>query len=448
MSCYPSSVGGVEEHVCFGTISSSKEKGPTAIWTHLSPILDLVKASSPNGTVEKLRELGIDDPYLFPPGIFTDMLKCKQDEKEIFLKRLSKSGTKSARLSLEAGFNDSFIPRTLQLNLPKPLSELYDPVCLGLSYPDLLLECEAAFQVLNIDENQASSVEEETRKQAKSKLWFQMRAGRVTVSRFKAAARTDPANPSKSLIKQICYPQAYKFTSAATEITNDTVIMNGTQEKRWGCQHENEARNVYKAHVAMQHRDFMVEDSGLIISPDYPHLGASPDGKIKCSCCGMGILEIKCPYCKCGDTHEQAAEDKDFCLQNMGGQISLKRNHTYFYQVQAQLNISSSEYCDFVVLTQDNTLFIERIVKDADFFQQALENVTSFFKLGVLPELLAKWYTRSTDLPAPTPGPSNATKHVYYCQEPEQGTMLKCQSGYCNVEVFHLKCLGLKGLPK
>lgn len=147
---------------------------------------------------------------------------------------------------------------------------------------------------------------------------------------------------------------------------------------------------MYKAHVAMQHRDFMVEDSGLIINPDYPHLGASPDGKIKCSCCGMGILEIKCPYCKRGDTHEQAAEDKDFCLQNMGGQISLKRNHMYFYQVQAQLNISSSEYCDFVVLTQDNTLFIERIVKDADFFQQALENVTSFFQIGSIARITGK----------------------------------------------------------
>lgn len=44
-------VGGVEEHVCFGTISSSKEKGPAAIWTHLSPILNLVKASYPNVTV-------------------------------------------------------------------------------------------------------------------------------------------------------------------------------------------------------------------------------------------------------------------------------------------------------------------------------------------------------------------------------------------------------------
>lgn len=44
-------VGGAEEHLCFGTISSSKEKGPAAMWTHLSPILDLVKASYPNVTV-------------------------------------------------------------------------------------------------------------------------------------------------------------------------------------------------------------------------------------------------------------------------------------------------------------------------------------------------------------------------------------------------------------
>ena len=40
--------GGVEEHVCLATITSSKEKGPAAIWTHMSPILDLVKASYPN----------------------------------------------------------------------------------------------------------------------------------------------------------------------------------------------------------------------------------------------------------------------------------------------------------------------------------------------------------------------------------------------------------------
>ncbi|KAK0133284.1 hypothetical protein N1851_031198 [Merluccius polli] len=41
-------VGGTEEHMCFGTISSSKEKGPHAIWAHLSPILDEVKKSHPS----------------------------------------------------------------------------------------------------------------------------------------------------------------------------------------------------------------------------------------------------------------------------------------------------------------------------------------------------------------------------------------------------------------
>ncbi|KAI4811884.1 hypothetical protein KUCAC02_014755 [Chaenocephalus aceratus] len=41
-------VGGTAEHMCFGTISASKEKGPSAIWAHLSPILDEVKASYPS----------------------------------------------------------------------------------------------------------------------------------------------------------------------------------------------------------------------------------------------------------------------------------------------------------------------------------------------------------------------------------------------------------------
>lgn len=41
-------VGGTAEHMCFGTISSSKEKGPPAIWAHLYPILDEVKASHPS----------------------------------------------------------------------------------------------------------------------------------------------------------------------------------------------------------------------------------------------------------------------------------------------------------------------------------------------------------------------------------------------------------------
>lgn len=41
-------VGGTAEHMCFGTISASKEKDSPAIWAHLTPILDEVKASYPS----------------------------------------------------------------------------------------------------------------------------------------------------------------------------------------------------------------------------------------------------------------------------------------------------------------------------------------------------------------------------------------------------------------
>ena len=48
-----------------------------------------------------------------------------------------------------------------------------------------------------------------------------------------------------------------------------------------------------------RHPDFSLSVSGLVVNPAWPFLGASPDGIINCTCCGMGVLEIKCPFtCK------------------------------------------------------------------------------------------------------------------------------------------------------
>ena len=35
--------------------------------------------------------------------------------------------------------------------------------------------------------------------------------------------------------------------------------------------------------------------TGLHISANYAHLGASPDGIIDRDCCGKGLVEVKCP---------------------------------------------------------------------------------------------------------------------------------------------------------
>ena len=46
------------------------------------------------------------------------------------------------------------------------------------------------------------------------------------------------------------------------------------------------------------HENMSITTAGLHIHPVYPYLGASPDGWPECTCCGKGVLEIKCPYCK------------------------------------------------------------------------------------------------------------------------------------------------------
>lgn len=76
---------------------------------------------------------------------------------------------------------------------------------------------------VSVTTEMAEAVEKATRDQSGSSLWLKYRAGRVTASRMKAACHTDPTNPAQSLIKCICYPQAFKFSSAAT---------------LWGCKHE------------------------------------------------------------------------------------------------------------------------------------------------------------------------------------------------------------------
>jgi hypothetical protein len=67
--------------------------------------------------------------------------------------------------------------------------------------------------------------------------------------------------PAKSTIHKICYGQ--KFKTAATF---------------YGCQHESEA----KAQYIDLKKDHQIEvcPSGLVLNPDYPEFGASPDALV------------------------------------------------------------------------------------------------------------------------------------------------------------------------
>ena len=109
---------------------------------------------------------------------------------------------------------------------------------------------------------------------------------------MKAVCHTDSTNHLQSLVKSICYPEEFVFTSKQTS---------------WGLKQEKIARELYLKISAPKHDDLAVTDSGLVINPQWPFIGASPDGVVECKCCGKGVLEIKCPYSHREDSVASAA---------------------------------------------------------------------------------------------------------------------------------------------
>ena len=198
------------------------------------------------------------------------------------------------------------------------------------------------FNSYTITPELAKRIEENTQDQAQSKLWFQQRAGRVTASRLKAAVCTNVAQPSQSLIKGICYPEGTSFTSKATA---------------WGCDHEQKACKEYQNLVHDQHTEFSISKNRLFIHTSYPFMGASPDGVVNCKCCGCGIVEIKCPYSCRNTAFLDKSSESTFFLEENDGKLMLSVYHAYYFQVQAQLKLSGTHYCNFVVGEKESSLY-------------------------------------------------------------------------------------------
>ena len=238
---------------------------------------------------------------------------------------------------------------------------------------------------MDVTQNMAVTVEKASREQYKTRMWFNYRAGRITASKMKAVCHTNPANPAQGLIKQVCYPQMYNFTSKQTS---------------WECTHEKAARDRYKKRMKETHTTFSITDSGFVINPEWTFIGATPDGMVSCDCCGKGVMEIKCPYCHKGQSIEVSTQDMKFCIQkNADGVLALEHSHAYYYQIQTQLFVCNADYCDFCVCTfskdEEHDFHQERILKNAELWEDCVTKSKHFFKTSILPELTGKWYTKS-----------------------------------------------------
>lgn len=73
-------------------------------------------------------------------------------------------------------------------------------------------------------------------------------------SKCHAASHTDLSQPSQSLIKAICYPNIFRFSTAAT---------------KHGCKHEESAIAEYEQTMKKRHVNFVVTKYGTIINKKY-----------------------------------------------------------------------------------------------------------------------------------------------------------------------------------
>ncbi len=364
-----------------------------------------------------------------PPGL-------SDDEEKSLYERLKATGTKPAVLSLIPGYAKEYTPKSI--TLPKSFQSFYDKKFDTLSGPELADKCESIYSQLSFTKEQIKQIAEFTTEQSKSKLWYSQRAGKISASKAKACVSTSVQKPSISLIRSVCYPDLYKFSC---------------KETAWGCTHEKQALANYEQIIGKKHDSFKRSKTGFHISQKHPFIGASPDGIVCCTCCGTGLVEVKCPF-NCSKKDEKL-ENVSFLKSSGTNLAQLDTNHKFFYQVQIQMYVLELKYCDFVAWCKRGDkieLYVERILFNQVFIDNFIPKATLFFREVILPELLSKKFTNANVKSMLTGSAHNAnstlTCSVCYCgQQGMNSPIATCSSDTCTIKQYHLKCLNMKRMP-
>ena len=229
---------------------------------------------------------------------------------------------------------------------------------------------------LQVSDEEAHSIERSTVLQKDSPLWFRVRKYRITASVFGDVMHRRADTPPDKLVLRIL--EQKQFQSPATQ---------------WGLDNESRAVEEYQKHqIANGHSELIVSSSGFIICKSHPFLGATPDGTVydPASAEPYGIFEIKSPYSQRNKTPREACDSPGFyCNVNNGGIISLRKNHSYYCQVQGQMAISERSWCDFVIYTTKE-INIQRIPFEPTFWNnELLPKLIEFYDKCMAPEIVS-----------------------------------------------------------
>ena len=167
---------------------------------------------------------------------------------------------------------------------------------------------------------------------------------------------------------------------------------------RYGNESENLARRQYLQDSQKIMPGYNVVTTGLWVSAEHPELACSPDELVlnpnlkDHELQHNGLLEIKCPkLLEDIDVHDflcklSKKQLSNFCLAKTDGQIYLKKEHPYFYQIQMQLACTGLKWCDFV-LWSSKSYFVERVLFDSKFWMEIKTKLLRFHHNELCPEI-------------------------------------------------------------
>ena len=205
----------------------------------------------------------------------------------------------------------------------------------------------ATLASLSLTKEEAMYFEENTRLQSDTKLWFQVRKFLITASNVGSIAKRTRSDPTK-LVERL----------QSTRLVQTAAMKEGlAREPQAATKYAEVKANLINLYPC-----------GCVVSCTTPWLAASPDRKVYDASKQppYGLLEIKCPQ-------DENVSEADW-LKKENGQLCLKKNHNYFYQVLCQMAVTGLPWCDFFTWCyKDDPYHLETIIFDEykQFWQEA-----------------------------------------------------------------------------
>lgn len=263
------------------------------------------------------------------------------------------------------------ISELLDRGCPLPLVEVVKKgAAAGLTAEEILTEMKEKHRTREA----IQAIEVVTRHQASSQLWHDHRRGMVTAS----IAHTCMTR-SVTLLKSHHPP---KLEPLMNLILRTKTVQ--TQAMLHGIRKEATAIDSYTKKLESLGHKLSVQTVGLVVLPEAPFIGCSPDGIVsfQCACC-MGtkvLLEVKCPT------------KLENAFLNFDAK-SLKRD--YETQVNVQMGVCNVKRTHFFVFVDTGCNSLIELSFDAGKFQKFVSAVSEVYTRYVVPEFIKIVLSRS-----------------------------------------------------